>query len=147
MKLTFSEQELIIKELEQLERRIIEAEERAVQDAGNLAVKEGRANIASAGFSSRWQTGLVQRFFPNKDTGNPAVRIFIALGLQACSSTEPRLAEVHCYGCQLRTCRLAFIRRSNTEKAGVSECHRQAAAARSMRRTACWVRCSSGRNP
>lgn len=80
MKFVFSQEESALAEHEKIVRQIATAQDRAVQDAGNLAVSEGRANIASAGFSSRWQTGLVQKFFPNKDTGNPAVLIFHRIG-------------------------------------------------------------------
>lgn len=80
MKLTFTDQESVVAEHEKLMRQIIAAEEGAVQDAGNAAVKEGRANIAAAGFSSRWQSGLVQKFYANKDKGNPAVLIFHRIG-------------------------------------------------------------------
>jgi Family of unknown function (DUF6441) len=77
MKLVFSAQEGALERLlEDIARQIDEAKAGAVQDAAALAVREGRANIASAGFSRRWQAALDSKFFPNKDTGNPAALIF-----------------------------------------------------------------------
>lgn len=76
MNLVFSAQEGAIKEaLEEIERQIVTAKEAAVRQAADFAVKEGRANIARAGFSSRWQKALVSNFYPNKDTGDPAALI------------------------------------------------------------------------
>lgn len=76
MNLTFSAQESAIKQaLEEIEHEIVEAKEAAVRDAADLAVKEGRANISAAGFSSRWQKALVSNFYPNEDTGDPAALI------------------------------------------------------------------------
>lgn len=76
MNLTFSAQESAIKRaLEEIEREIIAAKEAAVKQAADEAVKQGRDNIARAGFSSRWQRALVANFYPNKDTGDPAALI------------------------------------------------------------------------
>jgi len=61
--------------LDEIEREINEAKAGAVQDAADLAVTEGRANIGSAGFSSRWQTALTSRFYPNEGK-DPAALIF-----------------------------------------------------------------------
>jgi len=73
----FSAQESAISQfVEEIERQVNEAKAGAVQDAADLAVKEGRANIATAGFSSRWQKALTSRFYPNKDEGDPAALIF-----------------------------------------------------------------------
>lgn len=77
MKFNFSAQETVFeKALEQIERRITAAKEAAVQDAAALAVQEGRADIADAGFSARWQDALRSIFYPNKETGDPAALIF-----------------------------------------------------------------------
>jgi hypothetical protein len=76
VKLVFSARESVLDELlKDIERQIAEAREGAVQDAAKMAVSEGRANISSAGFSSRWQKALVSNFYPNKDTGDPAALI------------------------------------------------------------------------
>jgi hypothetical protein len=76
MKLVFSAQEGALERLlGEIERQIEEAKAGAVQDAADLAVSEGRANIASAGFSGRWQAALDSTFFPNKG-GDPAALIF-----------------------------------------------------------------------
>jgi len=72
VKFAFSAQETILGELlEEIEQ----AQSGAVRDAAALAVKEGRANIASAGFSSRWQKALTSRFYPNEGV-DPAALIF-----------------------------------------------------------------------
>src|SRR6185436_14550248 len=61
--------------LDEIEREINEAKSGAVQDAAHQAVKEGRANIASAGFTSRWQQALTSRFYANEGK-DPAALIF-----------------------------------------------------------------------
>jgi hypothetical protein len=61
--------------LEELEANMRAAAEGAVQDAAMLAVKEGRANIAAAGFPEKAQRELSFRFFPNPG-GNPSALIF-----------------------------------------------------------------------
>jgi hypothetical protein len=65
MKFIFSMQELALEQArEDIARQVAEAKAGAVQDAANEAVKNGRANIASAGFSGSWQTALKSEFFP-----------------------------------------------------------------------------------
>src|SRR5262245_31512357 len=76
MRLSFSPQEAALgRWLKELLRRIEEAEAGAVKDAAALAVAEGRANIAGAGFPPRWQTALKSRFYPNKG-GDPAALVY-----------------------------------------------------------------------
>lgn len=76
MQFAFSAQESVLQQaLDEIEREIAEAEQAAVHQAADLAVKEGRQNIAAAGFSNRWQTALTSRFYPNKG-GDPAALIF-----------------------------------------------------------------------
>ena len=76
MKLVFSAQEgAIEKFIDEIESRVDAAAAGAVQDVAKLAVKKGRANIASAGFSSRWQKALTYRFYPNEGD-DPAALIF-----------------------------------------------------------------------
>lgn len=81
MKFVFSADEGALERvLEEIARQIEEAKTGAVQEAADLAVTEGRANIAGAGFSGRWQAGLQSKFFANKGTGNPAALIFHRIG-------------------------------------------------------------------
>lgn len=76
MNFAFSAQDGAIDELlDEIERQINEAKSDAVRDAADLAVKEGRANIATAGFSSRWQKALKSNFYPNEGD-DPAALIF-----------------------------------------------------------------------
>lgn len=63
------------KEIADAVRGITRALELAVKDTAKLAVKQGRANIAAAGFSSRWQRGVKSKFYANRRTGNPAAVI------------------------------------------------------------------------
>jgi hypothetical protein len=77
MKLVFSAEEAIFgRWLKELEKQIQEAKAGAVKDAAALALKEGRANVAGAGFPARWQQAVRSRFYPNKDTGDPAAIVF-----------------------------------------------------------------------
>lgn len=50
----------------------------AVRDAAETAKKEGRANIAAAGFSSKWQNALQDRFYPsgNKSSIDAAAVVY-----------------------------------------------------------------------
>lgn len=76
MKLVFSAQEgALDKLLEEIEQQINAARQGAVQDAANMAVREGRANIAAAGFSRRWQNALKYNFYPNEGD-DPAAVLF-----------------------------------------------------------------------
>jgi len=76
MKFVFSAQEAILERvLKEIELNIDEARAGAVQDAADLAVREGRANIAAAGFPARWRAALKSRFYPNKG-GDPAALVF-----------------------------------------------------------------------
>lgn len=77
MRLAFSADEAVFERwLKELEKQVQEAKEGAVKDAAAVAVKEGRANIAGAGFPARWQRALKSRFYPNKDSGDPAAIVF-----------------------------------------------------------------------
>jgi hypothetical protein len=77
VKFTFSEREGAIEEaLKEIASEIREAQKAAVQGAANEAVNEGRANIARAGFSQRWQTALTSRFYPNDPSDDPAALIY-----------------------------------------------------------------------
>lgn len=62
--------------LEDVQRRIARALEGAVKDTAKLAVKQGRANIAAAGFSLRWQRGVKSKFYANRRSGSPAAIVF-----------------------------------------------------------------------
>jgi hypothetical protein len=49
----------------------------AVHDAGELAKKGGRASIAAAGFSAKWQNALRADYFPKgRDSLSPAALIY-----------------------------------------------------------------------
>jgi hypothetical protein len=78
MQLVFSQQEsALLQAVEEIAREIREAEEGAVQDAARLAVKEGQANVAAAGFSLRRQKGKVKYlFYPNVGSDPAAVIYF-----------------------------------------------------------------------
>jgi hypothetical protein len=76
MKLVFSAQESALKALiEDIQSQIDAARAGAVQDAAKLAVAQGRANIASAGFPAKWQKALTSKFYLNKGS-DPAALIF-----------------------------------------------------------------------
>jgi Family of unknown function (DUF6441) len=77
MKLVFSADESIFQRwLKELQKQIEEAKAGAVQDAAALAIAEGRANVAGAGFPARWQAAVRSRFYPNKQSGDPAAIVF-----------------------------------------------------------------------
>ena len=81
MKLVFSAQEAALEQLlDDFAQEIKQASAGAVQDAANLAVMQGRANIASAGFSRRWEFGLTRIFYPT-EAGDPAARVFHHMAL------------------------------------------------------------------
>lgn len=63
---------------EEVARKINEAKAAAVKDVARFAVKEGRANIAAAGFSGRWQGGLRWKFISGTD---PEVLLWHKIGL------------------------------------------------------------------
>lgn len=63
--------------IEDVKRQIEEAKAGAVQDVAELAVREGTANVAGAGFSGR-QHEVGSRFFENKG-GDPAATIFFSM--------------------------------------------------------------------
>jgi len=72
VKFAFSAQESAIEQMvEAIERQINEAQSGAVRDAATLAVKEGRANIASAGFSARWYFPLSRPLSSGKNGSSP----------------------------------------------------------------------------
>ena len=76
MKLVFSSQEAALeKMLDEIQQQIDAARMGAVRDAANVAIRKGRANIASAGFPKRWQNALVYAFYPNEGK-DPAALIF-----------------------------------------------------------------------
>mgnify|MGYP001392130123 CR=1 FL=1 len=80
MKFIFSaDQALLKKFLDEVQGKIAEAKAGAVQDSAREMVREGRANIAAAGFSTRWQQGLRSQFYPNPG-GDPAAVVFHRIG-------------------------------------------------------------------
>lgn len=62
----------------QIGKRIAVAATLAVRDAAELAKREGRINIASAGFGPKWQNALQDRFYPsgNKSSIDAAAIIY-----------------------------------------------------------------------
>jgi hypothetical protein len=81
VKLVFSADDAALeKMIEEIESEISKAAAGAVNDAAKEAVKEGRANIAGAGFSERWQRGFTYRFYPNKGE-DPAALVYHKIGL------------------------------------------------------------------
>lgn len=79
MKLHFSFKEAGFNEAsDEIKNEIRAAAAGALDDVAKLAVRQGRANIASAGFPGKWQTGFGYAF--NKGT-NPEVAIFHRFGL------------------------------------------------------------------
>lgn len=76
MKFIFSEDESALAQaIDEIERKIVAAREGAVQDAARLAVKEGQANVAAAGFSLRRQK-VKFLFYPNVGSDPAAVVYF-----------------------------------------------------------------------
>jgi len=55
---------LFVQAMREIEQRMARAATGAVREAMAGALAEGRANIAGAGFSERWQSGLRARIFP-----------------------------------------------------------------------------------
>ena len=59
------------------ERPMAKAASAAVREAANLAKAGGRANIAAAGFSRKWQNALRAKVYPpNRDSINAAALIY-----------------------------------------------------------------------
>jgi hypothetical protein len=80
MQLVFSGQEAALaRAVEEIERKIRAAEAAAVQDAAKLAVKEGQANVAAAGFSLRRQKGKVKYLFYSNVGSDPAAIIYFPM--------------------------------------------------------------------
>jgi hypothetical protein len=81
MKLVFSVQEAGFNEAsDEIKHEIYAAAAGAVKDAAQLAVKQGRANIAAAGFPAKWQTTFTFHFDP-REGRNPDALIFHRIGL------------------------------------------------------------------
>lgn len=67
------------KTLDSLQKPIAKAATAAISDAGDYVKKYGRANIAAAGFSIRWQNALRVNLYPAKGRGDslhPAAQAF-----------------------------------------------------------------------
>src|SRR3954470_15419731 len=66
--------ETIVKEIQ---RPIAKAATAAVREAGDIAKRNGRANIAAAGFSRKWQNALRVNVYPQHgDSLRPAAFIY-----------------------------------------------------------------------
>ena len=64
-------------ELQKIEQPIAKAATAAVREAAELAKTAGRANIAGAGFSRKWQNALQAKVYPpNRDSMRPAALIY-----------------------------------------------------------------------
>lgn len=79
MKLSISEKDKAADVIAATRREFVAACGDAVKAAAQIAVQEGRANIASAGFSGRWQSGLRSRFYRNRGT-DPAALVYHRFG-------------------------------------------------------------------
>jgi hypothetical protein len=77
VRLIFSAEEKIDADLKEFRNKINDAKYGAVKDAADLAVDQGRENIAGAGFSARWQSGLNFRLVGKR---NPTALIFHKIG-------------------------------------------------------------------
>jgi hypothetical protein len=69
------------RQLREVEKPIAEAATKAIRLAGNAARDEGRKEIASAGFSRRWQTALRVAFEPKRGNSiNCSARLRHSIG-------------------------------------------------------------------
>ena len=77
MKFVFSADESVLgQELDDIGERIRKAQEAAIKATADEMVKQGRANIAAAGFPrEKWQLGLKSKFYPNEG-GDPAALVY-----------------------------------------------------------------------
>jgi hypothetical protein len=63
--------------VEEMQRPIARAATAAIREAGEIAKRDGRASIAAAGFSRKWQNALRVNFYPPQgDSMRPAAFIF-----------------------------------------------------------------------
>src|SRR4051812_27090966 len=63
--------------VKEMQRPIAKAATAAIHEAGELAKRDGRASIAAAGFSRKWQNALRVNFYPSQgDSMRPAAFIF-----------------------------------------------------------------------
>src|SRR5207253_846581 len=63
--------------VKELQRPIAKAATAAVREAGEIAKRNGRASIAAAGFSRKWQNALrVNVYPPQGDSMRPAAFLF-----------------------------------------------------------------------
>jgi uncharacterized protein DUF6441 len=63
--------------VKELQRPIAKAATAAIREAGEIAKRDGRASIAAAGFSRKWQNALrVNIYPPQGDSMRPAAFIF-----------------------------------------------------------------------
>lgn len=64
---------------EEWQRKIAAAATAAVREAGDVAQREGRANISSSGFSARWQTGWRADMLSPKPGQEPTIDAAVLL--------------------------------------------------------------------
>ena len=92
MKLSFTAAKGNAEVFKKTKRDFIVAAQGAVKDAAEQAVKEGRAHLASAGFSApRWQRGLQSKFL-KRNREKPARLIFHRLGFLSVFETGATIA-------------------------------------------------------
>jgi hypothetical protein len=88
MKLVFSAPEPNFNQAsDEIKGKILKAAAAAVDDAAQLAVKQGRANIASAGFPTRWQNALAYGTDKRGDPSAPSATIFDRIGFASVFET------------------------------------------------------------
>ena len=88
MKLVFTVQEAGFNQRsEEIKGEILKAAARAVDDAAKLAVDQGRANIASAGFPPRWQNALAYGTDTGGNPSSPSATIFDRIGFASVFET------------------------------------------------------------
>jgi hypothetical protein len=75
MKFTFSATESLVRgAVDDITYRMRQASRGAIQDTADEMVKQGRANIAAAGFPvEKWQLGLKSKFYPNEGLDAAAI--------------------------------------------------------------------------
>src|SRR5947207_10708332 len=63
--------------VKEMQRPIAKAATAAIREAGEIAKRDGRASIAAAGFSRKWQNALRVNIYPPRgDSMRPAAFIF-----------------------------------------------------------------------
>ena len=94
------------KAMEDAQRPIAKAATAAIREAGDIAKRNGRASIAAAGFSQKWQNALrVNIYPPQGDSLRPAAFVYHKIRYAGVFEDGPPSTASHCFGCHSRTCR------------------------------------------